>query len=94
MQVSTLPFLLRRLRDLREAHGLTQEALAEKAGMSYKHYQAIEGGRKDLRLTTLDRLAAAFGIELWELIAPAMPTVAQPKEKRRRTGSKPRGTAK
>ena len=74
MQHSTLPFLLARLRELRETHGLTQERFAELAGMSYKHYQAVEAGRKrELRLSTLDRLAAVYGIEVWQLLAPTIP---------------------
>lgn len=74
MPSKTAAFLLNRLRELREAHDLTQEAFAEVAGMSYKYYQAIEGGRKaDLRFSTLGRLADAYGIEIWELLAPPIP---------------------
>lgn len=44
--------------------------------MSYKYYQAVEAGRKlELRFSTLERLAGAYGIELWELLAPTMPVV-------------------
>lgn len=69
-----LPHLLKRLRDLRKRHGLTQEAFAELAEMSYKYYQAVEAGRKrQLRLSTLEKLAAAYGIEVWELLAPSPP---------------------
>ncbi|MDD5263009.1 MAG: helix-turn-helix transcriptional regulator [Methylacidiphilales bacterium] len=61
--------LLQRLRRLRQKRELTQEAFAEKAQVSYKYYQAIEGGRKrDLRLSTLAKLAAAHGISLSELL--------------------------
>lgn len=78
--------LLSRLRELRKTNGLTQEGFAEMAGISYKYYQAVEGGRKaELRFSTLEKLAAAYGIELWELLAPTMPTVrltAAPKRKR------------
>jgi len=63
--------LLKRVRTLREAMGLTQERFAERAGLSYKYYQAVEGGRKsDLRLSTLIKLAAGLGIEVWHLFAP------------------------
>jgi transcriptional regulator with XRE-family HTH domain len=65
-----LPTLLKRLRALREKAGLTQEQFAEKAGMSYKYYQQIEIGQKeDLRLSTLERLAAAHDIAVSELLA-------------------------
>jgi transcriptional regulator with XRE-family HTH domain len=66
--------LLSRLRQLREKHGLTQEAFAELSGMSYKYYQAVEGGRKpDLRLSTLERLARAYGLEVHQLLSPTCP---------------------
>lgn len=61
--------LLARVRELREARGLSQEAFAERAGLKYKHYQAIEAGRKtEIRLSTLQKLAKACGMELWELL--------------------------
>jgi len=70
----TLKRLLQRLRELRRLTGLTQEEFAEKAGMSYKYYQAIEAGRKrDLRLSTLERLAGAYGLEVHELLASHLP---------------------
>ena len=74
MEGSTLDRLLERLRALREHHGLTQEEFAEISGMSYKHYQAVEAGRKpDLRLSTLERLAGAYGIEVAELLGNRSP---------------------
>ena len=66
--------MLKRLRELREAHGLTQEAFAERSGISYKYYQAVETGRKrELRLSTLERLARAYRLEVWQLLAPDLP---------------------
>lgn len=74
MASKTLERLLLRLRQLRDAHGLTQEQFAEMSGISYKYYQAVEAGRKrELRLLTLERLAGAYGIEPWQLLAPAAP---------------------
>ena len=76
MKSNAFASLLIRLRALRKAHDLTQEGFAELAGMSYKYYQAVEGGQKvGIRLSTLEKLAAAYGIELWELLAPPMPQV-------------------
>jgi transcriptional regulator with XRE-family HTH domain len=61
--------LLARVKALREALGLSQEAFAERAGLKYKHYQSIEAGRKiDIRLSTLGKLAKACGLELAELV--------------------------
>jgi transcriptional regulator with XRE-family HTH domain len=66
--------LLARRKQLREKHGLTQEASAESAGMSYKYYPLVESGRKqDLRISTLERLASAYGIEVYQLLGPTMP---------------------
>jgi transcriptional regulator with XRE-family HTH domain len=71
MEGGTLQRLLGRLRALRAARGLTQEEFAEQSGISYKYYQAVEAGRKqDLRLSTLDRLAKAHGLETWQLLLP------------------------
>ena len=74
MAGETLAILLKRLRELRRRHALSQEALAERAGMSYKYYQAVEAGRKrNLRLTTLEKLAAAYGLQVWQLLSPSVP---------------------
>ena len=71
METETVQRLLGRLKALRVESGLTQEEFAEKSGISYKYYQAVEAGRKkDLRLSTLDRLAAAHGLEAWQLLLP------------------------
>jgi transcriptional regulator with XRE-family HTH domain len=70
----TLKRLIVRLRRLREAHGLTQEAFSEVSGISYKYYQQVEAGRKpELRLSTLERLAKPYGIEVYQLLAPEFP---------------------
>jgi transcriptional regulator with XRE-family HTH domain len=66
--------LVHRLKELREIHHVTQEQFAERTGISYKYYQAIETGvKKELRISTLERLAGAYGIEVWQLLAPSMP---------------------
>lgn len=71
MESPIVEHLLKRLKDLRMQRGLTQEAFSEVSGISYKYYQAVETGRKpDLRLSTLERLAKAHGLEVWQLLAP------------------------
>lgn len=72
------------LTALRHELQLTQEDFAERAGITYKYYQAIEGGRRsDLRLSTLTKLALAHGMKLSEFIfrleqdAPALALVAE-----------------
>lgn len=61
--------LLARVKTLRESLGLSQEAFAERAGLTYKYYQHVEAGRKrDIRFSTLAKLAKACGLEPWELL--------------------------
>lgn len=71
MTSPTLKRLLARLKQLRMQQGLTQEEFADKNGISYKYYQAVEAGRKrDPRLSTLERFAKIHGIEVWQLLVP------------------------
>jgi transcriptional regulator with XRE-family HTH domain len=64
-----LPSLLKRLKYLRKRAGLTQEQFAKRAGMGYKFYQQLEAGRKrDMRLSTLERLAKAHKIKVSQLL--------------------------
>ncbi len=66
--------LVHRLKELRKIHRVTQEQFAERTGISYKYYQAIETGvKKELRISTLERLAGAYGIEVWQLLSPTIP---------------------
>ena len=69
MANDTAKRLLARIRALREARGLTQEAFAERAGLTYKHYQQVEAGRKfDIRLSSLIKMADGLGLKLSELV--------------------------
>ncbi len=66
---ASIDILIKRLRELRKKSGLTQEQFAERIGLSYKYYQQIElGNKRELRLSTLDRLAAGLDAESWKLI--------------------------
>lgn len=59
-----------RMRELRSEHGLTQEKLAEKSGIDYKHIQLMEGANPTAaRVDTLEKLAGAFGMGLAEFFA-------------------------
>ena len=61
--------LLARVKHLRLTLGLSQEAFAEKVGLGYKYYQSVEAGRRrDLRLSTLEKLAQGCDLRLWELL--------------------------
>jgi transcriptional regulator with XRE-family HTH domain len=51
-----------RVKQLRERRGLTQEALAARAGISRAYLARIETGRHEPTLTTLERLAKALRV--------------------------------
>lgn len=57
----------RRVRYLREAHGLRQEDL-EDYGLSWKSVQKLEYGVTDPKISTLLKLAKAFRVTLPELV--------------------------
>ena len=84
--------LIARLRELRRKHSLTQEKFSEISGVSYKYYQLIEIGKRiDLRLSTLEKLAKAYGLKVHELLAPTIPQTripAQAKVKQKRPASR------
>lgn len=56
------------LKQWREVRGLSQRALAERAGMPYSMVARIELGQTDPRLSTLRRLAEALATSIAELI--------------------------
>lgn len=51
----------------RRARGLSQRALAERAGMPYPMIARLELGQTDPRLSTVERLAETLGIRLVDL---------------------------
>ncbi|MFT4834417.1 MAG: transcriptional regulator with XRE-family HTH domain [Marinoscillum sp.] len=57
-----------RVREYRSRRALSQEALAEKAGLSHRTVQRIENGESNPTGDTLKRLSAALGINPDELI--------------------------
>jgi len=72
--MNSLDFIRSRLRELRLRHGLTQQELAEIADFSQNFLQQIESGRKrEIWVSTVERLAAAFSLELHEFLAPELP---------------------
>ncbi len=58
-----------RLRKLREARGMTQATLAEKAGVSFRAVSGYELGTFRPGLDTLCLLATALGVSLDKLLA-------------------------
>ncbi|HXE45949.1 MAG TPA: helix-turn-helix transcriptional regulator [Conexibacter sp.] len=74
MRTAVSPELLafgRTVRKARRDLDLSQEALADEAGLSAKHVGEIERANKDPRLTTVLKLAGALELrsqELFELL--------------------------
>lgn len=62
-----LRILAHNTRELRRELGETQEVVAEKAGISCRAYQAIEAGRGNPCLRTLDQLALFYQVTLSRL---------------------------
>jgi transcriptional regulator with XRE-family HTH domain len=58
------------LRYERGERGWTQEETAERARMHLRHYQKLEEGSVNATLQTLERLCAAFGVDVRRLFEP------------------------
>ena len=56
------------VRGRREAAGYSQEELAERAGLHRTYVSLIERGRRTASIATLERLAAALGSSMTELV--------------------------
>ena len=57
------------VRTLRLAHGLTQEGLAEAAGLHPRYVSDVERGRRNIGFLNLERLAEALSIDLSAFMA-------------------------
>jgi len=55
------------IRSLRERRGWSQEELANATGFGRSFTSSIERGTKDVRISTLVRLANIFGIDVGRL---------------------------
>lgn len=58
----------KRLRQLREERGWSQEEFADRAGLHRTYVSAVERGVRNPTLSVLERLAKALGIQLSELV--------------------------
>ena len=57
-----------KIKALRERRGLTQEQLAEKAGIGRSYLARLETARQDPTLSTLEKLAKALGVKVSTLV--------------------------
>lgn len=58
-----------RLRQVRQRALLTQEQLAQRAGVAKSTVNRLEQGLQDARISTVRRLADALGVSATELLA-------------------------
>jgi transcriptional regulator with XRE-family HTH domain len=54
----------KRLRELREAKGMTQEALAHEADLDRTYISSVERGERNISLENIERLALALGVKI------------------------------
>ena len=68
-----LEFIAKRLRELRRKHDLTQEQFATLLRTDLRWYQRVETEEKDIRASTIDRLAAIYGVTSLEFLGEKLP---------------------
>lgn len=57
------------LRRLRLAKGLSQEGLAQMAGIHRTYIGAVERGERNVSIDNMERIAAALGANITELLS-------------------------
>lgn len=67
-----------RLRAIRKKRGLTQERLAELAGISPQHCSGIETGAAKVSLPTLVNLSNVLNVSMDELLLDSVSAVSKP----------------
>jgi transcriptional regulator with XRE-family HTH domain len=61
----------KRLREVRERVGVSQEKLAEMAGLHRTYVSSIERGKRNISLLNIERLASALEVPMAELLPDA-----------------------
>lgn len=58
------------LREARRSRGLSQEALGDLAGLHMSYVGAVERGERNISLDNMEKLSAALGLDLIDLLSP------------------------
>lgn len=56
------------LRKIRLAKGLSQEGLAEAAGLHRTYVSSVERGERNITVDNMEKLACALGVDVRELL--------------------------
>lgn len=62
--------LARSMRALRSSKGLSQESLAELAELHRTYVSSVERCERNISIDNIERLAAAFEVDVVDLLAP------------------------
>jgi transcriptional regulator with XRE-family HTH domain len=66
----------KRLKEVRDEVGISQEKLAENANLHRTYVSSVERGKRNISLVNIERLAAALGVSMGEL----MPDTKRPRQ--------------
>ncbi|MBO5714029.1 MAG: helix-turn-helix transcriptional regulator, partial [Clostridia bacterium] len=80
MEQMTLDFKIKemgkRIRELREIEGLTEQQMADKTGVELSEYVACENGESDLNFAFIYRCANVFGVNVTDIIEGYSPMLS------------------
>lgn len=57
----------KKVKELRKAHGLSQEAFAHKVGIDRTYMPSIEKGKRNISITVAEKIAKALNMKISEL---------------------------
>jgi len=57
-----------KLRKVREKQGISQEKLAELAGLHRTYVSSVERGQRNISLVNIEKLAVALGVPMGKLM--------------------------
>lgn len=85
--MKAVEILCTNIRRARLARGLSQEAIAERSGLSPRHYQDVEAMRREgIRLATIEKIARVLRVPVWRLLQPG--SFPETERQRGKTGSR------
>ena len=59
----------KRIKELREDSGLSQEKFSLKIGMDRTYYASVESGKRNISLKNIEKIANGFNISIAQLLA-------------------------